>query len=335
MIKVGTVGTGIIVEWILSAILKTEGMECKAIYSREQVRGQALASKFGITKVYTDYDQLLADEELNCIYLASPNSLHYKQAVKALEAGKNVIIEKPFTSNYREAEYLSELAKSRGLFLFEAITTMYLPNYLAIKNLLNQVGRVRIVHCDYSQYSSRYDLLKEGIVTNIFNPEYSGGALMDLGVYNIHFMVGLFGSPKQAYYYPNRHENGIDTSGILILQYPDFICECTQVKDTWGNNGVQIQGEFGFIDVVNASNRCEQVHLVLKDQEQTLNENGDLDPWFHEFQQMSKLIKMKDYEECYHNLDTTLNVMKVLDLARESAGIHFLADQQHTSQMNP
>lgn len=328
MIKVGTVGTGKIVELILSAIVKTEDMECTAIYSREEERGRTLASKFGVAKVYTDYDQLLRDEELSFIYLASPNSVHYKQAVKALEAGKNVIIEKPFSSNYKEAEHLSKIAKKKGLFLFEAVTTMYLPNYSLLKRQVERVGRVRIVHCDYSQYSSRYDLLKEGTVTNIFNPEYSGGALMDLGVYNVHFMVGLFGSPEQVFYYPNRHENGIDTSGILVLQYPDFICECTQAKDTWGNNGVQIQGENGYIEVKKGSNGCDQIDVVLKDQEQTLNENGDADPWTHEFRQMSYIIKRNDYEECYRNLETTLKVMQVMDTARNFAGIRFLADEK-------
>jgi predicted dehydrogenase len=327
MIKIGTVGTGKIVELILSAIMKTEDMVCSAIYSREEERGRTLANKFQINKVYTDYDQLLADEELSFIYLASPNSVHYKQAIKALEAGKNVIIEKPFTSNYKEAVYLSKLAKDKGLFLFEAVTTMYLPNYSLLKQQVERVGRVRIVHCDYSQYSSRYDLLKEGTVTNIFNPEYSGGALMDLGVYNVHFMVGLFGSPEKVYYYANRHENGIDTSGILILSYPDFICECTQAKDTWGNNGVQIQGENGFIDVKKGSNGCDQIEIVLKDQEMTLDENGDVDPWTHEFQQMSNIIKNKNYEVCYRNLETTLQVMKVLEEARRFAGIRFLADE--------
>jgi predicted dehydrogenase len=328
MIKIGTVGTGKIVDMILSSIVKTDGMICSAVYSRDEKRGSSLAQKYGIECVYTNYHQLLEDDNVNFVYLASPNSFHFEQAMKAMDAGKNVIIEKPFTSNHQEARKLMEKAKEKSLFLFEAVTTMYLPNYTAVKNQLNKIGRVRIVHCDFSQYSSRYNMLKEGSITNIFSPDYSGGALMDLGLYNIHFMVGLFGSPDRVYYFPNRYENGIDTSGILILVYSDFVCECTQAKDTQGSNGVQIQGEEGYIEIENSCNVCDLVHLVLKDKEYIYNENSMTDPWTHEMQQISKMVTAIDYEGCYNKLEITQEVMKVLDRARLDAGIIFPADNR-------
>jgi predicted dehydrogenase len=203
---------------------------------------------------------------------------------------------------------------------------MYLPNYELVKKNLDKVGRIKIIHCDFSQYSSRYDLLRSGVITNIFNPDYSGGALMDLGLYNIHFVVGLFGNPKSVHYFPNRHENGIDTSGILVLIYSNFVCECTQAKDAWGKNGVQIQGEEGYIAIENSSNICSRVRLLLKDKEYVYDENSGLDPWKQEFLQMSEMVAAGNLKGCYEKLDTTLEVMKVLDRARKDAGISFPAD---------
>src|SRR5699024_5608849 len=106
-------------------------------------------------------------EEIDFVYIASPNSLHFEQAKLALEHGKNVICEKPFTSTVKEAEKLISLAKEKGLMLFEAITTIHLPNYQAIKAQLSQVGTLKVVHCNYSQYSSRYTKLIQGELPNV------------------------------------------------------------------------------------------------------------------------------------------------------------------------
>ena len=89
--KIGTIGTGFIVEWFLTAVEHNENCECLAVFSRKEETGRALADKFNVKKVYTDFEEMLKDEEIDFIYIASPNSLHYSYALKALEAGKNVI----------------------------------------------------------------------------------------------------------------------------------------------------------------------------------------------------------------------------------------------------
>ena len=120
--KIGTVGTGVIVEEFLNAVSEVENVNCVAVYSRKQETASNLANKFNIKKTYTDYESLLNDKEIEFIYIALPNSLHYEYTLKALKSGKNVINEKPFTSTIEEAETLIKTAKEKKLFLFEAIT---------------------------------------------------------------------------------------------------------------------------------------------------------------------------------------------------------------------
>ena len=201
--KIGTVGTGFITNYILDNIEKTDGISCHAVYSRNEDSARRLAEKYHIEKTYTDYERMLSDDSLNFIYIASPNSLHYSQTKSALEHGKNVICEKPFTATTTEAVELIRLAKENHLFLFEAITTLHQPGFHWVRKNINLLGSIKMVSLTFCQYSSRYDALLSGQVPPVFDPACCGGALMDLNLYNVHFVVGLFGEPMSVSYHPN------------------------------------------------------------------------------------------------------------------------------------
>ncbi|MDF2942565.1 MAG: oxidoreductase [Herbinix sp.] len=323
--KVGTIGTGNILQMILGSIAETEGITCEAVYSRKMETGKRLAEKFDVAKVYSVYEEMLKDEVIDFIYIASPNSLHYEHAKKALEAGKNVICEKPFTTTLKETRELIALAKEKKLYLFEAVTLMYTPNYQLIREHLGEIGKIKLVQCSYCQYSSRYDALLNGEVTNVFNPAFSGGSLMDINFYNVYFIMGLFGKPSEARYYPNCIENGIDTSGIVMMSYPDFQCSCTGAKDTWGVNCAQIHGEKGYIYVTEGSNGCKEIKVVTKENETIYNEQTT-HQWYYEIQGITKIVNKGAYEECYKRLDRTAEVVGFLEEIRKDAGIIFAAD---------
>lgn len=314
--KIGTIGTGKIVGGILKGVAAAGGISCGAVYSRRRETGTALAERFGVEKTYTNLDAFLSDPELDIIYIASPNSLHAEQARLALEHEKHVWLEKPFAPTLREAMDLFALAEKRGLFLFEAITTQSLPNYKVMRKLLPQVGRVKIVQCCYSQYSSRYDLLLAGQVTNVFDPAFAGGALMDINVYNISFVVSLFGEPLETVYHANRHENGVDVSGVLVMRYPDFICTCEGSKDTWGVNSAQIQGEDGFLYVKDGCNWFSEVTLETKEGCSRLNCQDENFHWQYEVQELTELIRTGAWAEYERRKALTLGVTKVLEKMR-------------------
>lgn len=323
--RIGTIGTGMIVRAILENVAKTEGISCHAVYSRREETGRALADQFGVEKVYTDLDAMCQDPEIDFVYVASPNSLHYEHTKKALSWGKNVLCEKPFVPTVAQAKELIALAEEKGLLLIEAITTQYHPHYPTIRQHLSDLGELKLVTATFCQYSSRYDLLKAGQMPNIFNPEFAAGTLMDLNLYNIHFIAGLLGSPDRVAYFPGKHENGIDTHGVLILQYGNVICQCTAAKDCWCENGVQILGDEGYIHVTPGSGNCQQVRLVRRGQEDVTLSLPE-DQWFYEIQALSALVNSGERQVFRRNLETTLTVVDILERARKSAGIRFAED---------
>lgn len=320
--KIGAVGTSFIMDTILENMQAAEGMECLAIYSRKEETGRKLADRFGIQQVYTSLEAMCSDSALDWIYVASPNSLHYEQAKAALLAGKHVLCEKPFTTTSAQLKELAEIARGKNLFLFEAILPLFHPHYQKIREYLPKIGKLKLVLGTFCQYSSRYDALLSGKVPNVFNPEFSGGALMDLNLYNIYFTVGLFGKPESLQYHPTLFKNGVDTNGILIMQYPDFLAQCTGAKDTFCENSIQLLGDKGYIKVSPTASNCQEVSIIRRGEEE-IRFSTDTNPWAYEMQSLAELVKHQNYDECYHRLDIAIQVAEVLEEARKSGGLSF------------
>lgn len=322
----GTIGSGSIVHTILDQVNVTDGIRLTAVYSRTEEKGRQVAAEYGADRVYTDLDAFLADEEMNTVYIASPNLLHYEQTRKTLLAGKHVICEKPFCTKADQARELTALAKEKRLFLADAVPTAFLPNLEVLKRELPKVGKVRLVLGNYSQYSSRYDLVLQGEVPNVFNPEYGGGCLMDINFYNVYLNAALFGKPMSSVYYPNRCGDLADTSGVLIMQYDGFVSSSAGAKDTWGVNYFQIEGEKGHIYIRDGSNGLAEIRVVTKDSEETFDWQDNPEWRFYEVQKLTEYMLAGDYEAVYGRLDVMIHVIEILEEARKKAGILFPGD---------
>lgn len=325
-IKLGTIGSGVIVHSILDNVMVTDGITLEAVYSRNADKAAALAKEYGCQKTYTDMDAFLADESINLVYIATPNLLHFPQAKKALLAGKNVLLEKPFTTTYAHAQELASLARERGLLLIEAAPTSFLPNFAVLKNELPKIGNIKLVMSNYSQYSSRYDAVLRGEVPPVFDPAFGGGCLMDINFYNVLLNVLLFGAPKSATYHANRPAGLSDTSGIMVMEYDGFVSTNVGAKDTWGVNFFQIEGENGYIYVENGSNGIQSVRTVTKTSDETQNLQSSTDRWFYEIQELTRLLLNNERESLDARLDTTLTTIQVIESTRKAAGILFPGD---------
>ena len=325
-IRLGTIGSNFIVHNILKNVDRTEGIRLVAAYSRTLEKAQALAAQYGATKAYTDMGAFLADEEVDFVYIATPNLLHYPQAKKALLAGKNVILEKPFTTKLEHAEELVRIAEERGLILIDAVPTACLPNLRILKEQLPKIGPLKMVMGNYSQYSSRYDDVLAGGKPNIFNPEFAGGCLMDINFYNVYLNVALFGAPLDATYYPNLYPGLCDTSGTVMLRYEGFISSAMGAKDASGVNFFQIEGEKGYIYVENGPNGIQSVRVVTKDGDVTYNDQPDPDRWYYEVQEITRLVRSDDRQTFRDRLQTMLQVIGTIETCRKKAGIFFPGD---------
>lgn len=334
--NLGIVGTGTIVEEVLPVLYEKPQITLTAICStkRSETKRYELQKQYEIPQGYTDFSQLLADPACNTVYIALPNHLHYSYARQALEAGKHVIVEKPITSHTGEANDLAGLAKAKQLFLFEAITTMYSAHYQKVKELLPRIGKIKLISCNFSQYSRRYDAFLAGDIQPVFDPAKSGGVLMDLNSYNIQYVAGILGVPQGVFYHTTM-EQGIDTGGILVLDYPDCHAVCIASKSCTAPCHCQIQGPEGYILQTSPANVCGPVELHLNN---GTVEHYDLTPpatkaapnhshrMSEEFDAFATAIDSGNYAICEAMLNHSLVVSDILTRARQSAGIVFPAD---------
>lgn len=326
--KVGIIGSGAIVLDFLPKMVKMEGIKVVGILctTAELENAKKLSSDNGVN-LTTDSFDTLCDSEIDTVYVAVPNIIHYEFCKKSLERGMNVIVEKPMTTNIQEATKLKELAMEKGLFLFEAITTIYLGTYLKIKEWLPRIGEIKSVESNHTQYSRRYDAFRNGEVLPVFDPNKAGGALMDLNLYNLHYVMGLFGKPSGVKYYPNIERN-IDTNGLLVLQYPKFVAHCFAAKDCNGVSGGTIQGTNGYIKTAYPPNLVGEVTIHLNDgTEEKFDDKSAFARLVPEFEMFIKTINENDLAYCYKQLDQSMAVSEIMTKARIEAGIIFPCDQ--------
>lgn len=324
--KLGILGTGMIVKDLLSTIHELAFDKVVLLATeRSQKEAQEMVESYGLDDVYVNYDELLKSD-VDTIYVALPNHLHYAFAKKALEADKNVIVEKPFTSNSKEAQELVDLAKNKQCFLFEAMTVHYMPAMLQLKKDVMQLGEMKIISLNYSQYSSRYDAFKQGQILPTFDYHKSGGALYDLNVYNIHFVLDLFGQPKEVNYYPNI-ERGIDTSGVLILDYDNFKAVLIGAKDCHAPLMNTLQANQGHVVITTPVSRLRDYQVSQNQHEEHKTFTSQTHAMYYEFKEMKRMIEDNDHVKADAMLKLSLMASQVMTEARRKAGIVFDADK--------
>lgn len=327
--KIAVVGTGMIAHDALTALRAVDGIEVVTICARphSRDRAQAMAQEFDIPQVAMDYGAMLAAHEADFVYLGIVNSAHFDYARQAIEAGWHVIVEKPFTSTLAEAEELIARARAAQCYLFEAVTPLFLPNYQGILEALPQLGLIRLVQANFSQYSSRYDRYLAHDVAPAFDPSLSGGVLYDLNVYNLSLIAALFGRPQSAVYTANIGFNGIDTSGVMTLRYNGFVATAAAAKDSSSPSFFMIQGESGWIRADGPPNELTSFTVGLRGREEkTYALNRHAHRMVHEFEAMRDIFARKDYMSVEEGLQISRMVIALMEKARLVAGIQFRVD---------
>lgn len=326
--KLGIVGTGLIVRSV-GPHLRSWGVDVEAIAGTPNSVNEVteLADEYGATGRYIDYRKLIEDPAVDTVYVAVPNFLHHEVSKAALLAGKDVICEKPFSPSEAEAADLATIAKEKGRFLWEAVVTTRQPNFLLVRDeLLGQIGTVKMVTVNYSQYSRRYDAFRAGEVLPAFDPSKAGGAIMDLGLYTLTYTIGLFGEPNAARYRANI-ERGIDTSGVIQLDYDGFTAINVCAKDCGAPCGTTIQGTDGYIVTQTPPNVCGAVTIHFNDGiEETFNRSLPV-MWEAEFREFVSQQQSGDLAKCHRQLDESLLVNRIQNRVRRESGVLFPTDE--------
>ncbi|RDU36838.1 gfo/Idh/MocA family oxidoreductase [Neobacillus piezotolerans] len=322
--KFGTVGTSWITEAFISAARQSGRFELKAVYSRSQEKARRFAEENNAPSAFTSLDEISKNKDIDAVYIASPNSLHFEQALLFLKNKKHVICEKPIFSNMNELEEAFRTAEENDVYLFEAIRNIHSPNLDVLKRELHRAGELRSAILPYISYSSRYDLVLKGEEPNIFSSAYSGGALVDLGVYPLFLAVALFGKPERAVYSPVILPTGVDGSGTLVLTYPGFVCTimCSKVStsiipcEIHGENGTFILGDAAPISTISF------IDSHTKD-ELELGENLEEQDMVYEAARFAGIIEKRDYRTYEQLKQLSRTVLELTEQVRLQSGIHF------------
>lgn len=321
--KLAILGAGMIVNDFLHMVKDIPEIELKALLSsvRSLEKNTKLIEEHHIDAVYTQLDDLLNQSDIDTVYVALPNHLHFDYCKKALEAGKHVICEKPFTLTLKELEELEALALEKDLVLIEAITNQYFANFKQLKEDLSELGDIKLIDCNYSQYSSRYNAFKEGTILPTFNPKMGGGALMDINIYNIHLLVGLLGQPKEVQYYANI-ERDIDTSGMLVMDFEETKAVCIGSKDTSAPIKSTIQGNLGSLVINGPTNTIDNYTKAIRQHDEiTVDLKVHPHRMYEEFLEFNRIINEHDMTAVRQSLTHSKIVMSIVDKAIADAGL--------------
>lgn len=330
MLNFGTIGTSWITDAYIEGALDSGLWNLSAVYSRNLEKGKAFASKYNVETVFTDIDEMAKSDIIDAVYIASPNYLHVKHALKFIENGKHVICEKPVSSHADEVVMLTKKAKEHNVIFMEAIMFMHLPERDKLSEAVNKIGNISIAKFDFCQRSSKLDAYLRGELPNIFNPEMETGALMDLGIYCIYPALYLFGEPEEIDVRVNMMASGVDGSGVITFVYKDKLVSIPYSKTSQAGVDSDIQGDKGTISTTSIS---KLENIVLKYSEGTKEIISGETPKYklmgYESISFYKFITEKEkFSEEYNKCtEMCIKVAKVTEDIRHKAGIKFPTDK--------
>ncbi|MEO8529391.1 MAG: Gfo/Idh/MocA family oxidoreductase [Pseudolysinimonas sp.] len=239
----GVLGAGGIARLQVSD-MQRHGFTVTAVGSRGLDKAQAFADEFGIPKVYVSYEDLVADPDVDAIYVATLHPHHAATARLALEAGKHVLVEKPFTIDAAEARSVVELAESKNLVVLEAMWTRWLPHMVRIRELVASgvLGDIRSMMVDHDQ--------KIDHIARLTEIDLGGGALLDLGIYPVSFAWDVLGAPTSIVAHSTPWKTGVDGQTSMILGYASGAHAVLQTQlDATGPNRAAVTGTEGRIEI--------------------------------------------------------------------------------------
>jgi predicted dehydrogenase len=302
--------------------LKLNGLTVQAVGSRSQAAADAFAAEFDIPNAHTSYEALAADPEVDVVYVSTPHPLHAANARLMLEAGKHVLVEKPFTLNAREAREIADLSAERGLLLLEAMWTRYLPHMVRIREIIadGTIGEVRSLIVDHTQK------LSDDPAHRINALELGGGALLDLGIYPISFSWDLFGAPLTIQSTASFKDTGADAQVATIFGYDGGrVASMLSASHTLGPNTASVLGTVARIEIDRVWYTPTSIRVVGADGSVLEEFRSEVTGRGMHFQAeaVERLVAEGNLRGDLLTIDDSVAIMGTLDAIREEIGLRY------------
>ncbi|EAH4076862.1 Gfo/Idh/MocA family oxidoreductase [Listeria monocytogenes] len=326
--KLGIMGTNWITDSFIEGAINSGEWNLTAVYSRTEEKARAFGEKYGELTYFTDIEEMGKSDALDAVYIASPNALHYQHAVSLLKNKKHVIVEKPIFSTVAELEHAHQIARENNVFLFEAARHIQEPNFKRLQEKIEKVGTIHGATLAYMKYSSRYDQVLNGEEPNIFSLKFSGGSIVDLGVYPLYSAITLFGEPVKATYFATKLPTGVDGLGPIILEYPTFNITIIQGKNSQSFLPSEIYGQKGtlIVDPLTGIEKITFYDNATKEETELAGPVVANDMQF-EAAEFARIIEQSDRDTYEYLADLSLKVLRVSNELRHQNDIWFDAEK--------
>ncbi len=323
-VRWGILGTGGIARAFATALMETPGARLATVGSRSVESAQKFGSEFGSPVAYGSYHALCNAPDVDIIYIGTPHPMHAENTSMALEGGKAVLCEKPFTMNLREAEQVVALARAKKLFLMEAMWTRFMPALAELQRIVatGEIGTPRQLHADFGFHATTDPAHR------VNNRELGGGALLDLGIYPLSIAAAILGPVQQVQALAAMSDTGVDAqTGFTTLHQGGAmsVCSCSLLAKT--PNVLTVSGPLGRIRMDTMFHRSPTLTVTLADGTSRVVDT----PWqgngyVHEALEATRCVREGLLESPGMTLDETLDLMRVLDTIRSQIGLRYPAD---------
>jgi predicted dehydrogenase len=327
-IRWGIASTGTIAGDFAKALARVDDAQLLAVGSRALSRAQAFADQHGADRAYGSLDDLLADGDVDVVYVCSPHSEHRREALAAVAAGKHVLVEKPFGMKAAEARDVFDAAREAGVFAMEALWSRFLPAYVRMQELVAEgvIGEVRTVEASFGfpmPFKPEHRLL---------DPRLGGGALLDLGIYPVNVPVQLLGAPTDVTAVATIGQTGVDVNTAVAMTFPDgAVATATCSLTTVMASTARIIGTKAWIDVPNMQH-CPE-YLTIRTFEDLIHKRpGEVldlpvggDGLRYQVHEVHRCLRQGLQQSPVMSWQHTLELMTVLDRARAAIGLDYEA----------
>ena len=324
-VRWGILGTGFIAG-LQVADMVANGFTVQAVGSRSTEAAGRFAAEFAIGSAHGSYEDLVRDPDVDAVYISTPHPFHYENALLALNAGKHVLVEKPFAMNAWQAQEIVDLAESKGLVALEAMWTRYLPHMVRIRYLVRSgaLGEVRTVIADHNQN------LPKDPLHRLNNPELGGGALLDLGIYPVSFAFDVLGAPATTRALASMTSTGVDRQTAMIFEYGDgqqALLHCA--LDTAGPNRASVIGTEGSIEInpvwyaPTPFSRYDADGNLVERFEETVTGRG----MQYQAEELERLVRAGATANDILSPQESVLVMETMDDVRRQIGLRYEADR--------
>ncbi|TFW33804.1 Gfo/Idh/MocA family protein [Massilia horti] len=324
-VRWGILGTGKIARAFATALWDTPGAQLVAAASRSLDTARAFADEFGAGVAYGSYQELADAPDVDLVYIGTPHTLHFENALMALRAGKGVLCEKPFMMNLRQAEQVIALAREKKLFLMEAMWTRFLPALAQVKRIIEsgEIGTPQQVMADFGYAAD------VGPEHRLVNPALGGGVLLDLGIYPLSICAALLGPIESVCAQARMGPTGVDMETSFTLKHRGggmSIGICSMLARTPCE--LTVSGTRGYVRMNTRFHQAKSLTVVLDDGTlRTIDTPFIGNGYAHEAMEAQRCWREGLIESPGMTHDETLALMAVMDEMRSQIGLAYAADE--------